>query len=454
MRQLSPTPHQQYHWTPTRQDTLFKIRHSLGLQQHLYRRRRPLESSIQNPLWTLQTHRHVLWTHQFTGHVLQSNAENAMTLVKQIPRQDRELHQRHDNSHERELPTPSTNSRGATRHLPRKFILFMPSQVQIWGIKNWVFGLNSWWHHPVSRPKEGRWTPQLASYPIHSKCYDQTLAYYADTLDCIIFLSFPSLHRSPCMIWSRGSPLYDMILWFSLVRYDLVASLYAILSPHFNLYDIYLRSTHTTILSIRGVQIPIDLVSSAMDSTRRRVVLFKPVQIPTSDPKSEFLCQLSLLLRRTYRPPWTPRTPEISPTPSSPRITRIVIAPVLWPSTWRASSVISKLNVLVTARQLKSSRTFNLNVTVKEVQSVLGILGYQRPFIPHYADIARPLTTLTKKNSPFIWTSECRTVNWIRRHPWGMCTVTKSESVVIIPSINMTLFLLTDDTTPQQCHFD
>ena len=47
--------------------------------------------------------------------------------------------------------------------------------------------------------------------------------------------------------------------------------------------------------------------------------------------------------------------------------------------------------------------------TVKEVRSVLGVLGYQRPFIPHYADIARPLTALTKKNTPFVWTEECRT---------------------------------------------
>ena len=45
--------------------------------------------------------------------------------------------------------------------------------------------------------------------------------------------------------------------------------------------------------------------------------------------------------------------------------------------------------------------------TVKEVRSILGVLGYQRPFIPHYTDIARPLTTLTKKNYPFSWTPEC-----------------------------------------------
>ena len=46
---------------------------------------------------------------------------------------------------------------------------------------------------------------------------------------------------------------------------------------------------------------------------------------------------------------------------------------------------------------------------MKEVRSVLGVLGYQRPFIPHYANIARPLTALTKKNTPFNWTMECRT---------------------------------------------
>ena len=40
---------------------------------------------------------------------------------------------------------------------------------------------------------------------------------------------------------------------------------------------------------------------------------------------------------------------------------------------------------------------------------MLGVLGYQRPFIPHYADIAQPLTALTKKNTPFEWTTECRT---------------------------------------------
>jgi hypothetical protein len=40
---------------------------------------------------------------------------------------------------------------------------------------------------------------------------------------------------------------------------------------------------------------------------------------------------------------------------------------------------------------------------VKEVRHTLGILGYQRPFICGYAQLARPLTELTKKGVPFCW---------------------------------------------------
>ena len=88
-------------------------------------------------------------------------------------------------------------------------------------------------------------------------------------------------------------PLYDMILWSFVVWYNLASSLGTIRAVGSSMYDINLRATHTMILSIRGVTIPIDLVSSAMDSIKRHIVLFKLVTIPTSDPKSEFLCQSS-----------------------------------------------------------------------------------------------------------------------------------------------------------------
>ena len=70
---------------------------------------------------------------------------------------------------------------------------------------------------------------------------------YADTLDCLVyFFLYPSTvahvrYQSRCTIRSGG--LFCLIL-----------------------YDINLGATHTTILSIRGVQIPIYLASSATDS--------------------------------------------------------------------------------------------------------------------------------------------------------------------------------------------
>ena len=124
----------------------------------------------------------------------------------------------------------------------------------------------------------------------------------------LIFLSSPPPKPMYDMILpdSRLVPMYDTILPDS----RLVPMCDTILSRF--LYDINLGAMHTTILGIRGVTISIYLVSSATDSIRWSVVLFKPVSVPTSDPKSEFLCQSSLLLRRTYRPPWTPHTPGIS----------------------------------------------------------------------------------------------------------------------------------------------
>ena len=85
-----------------------------------------------------------------------------------------------------------------------------------------------------------------------------------------------------------------MILSCSCVRYNLVLFSRTIQSGGVLVYDINLRAMHTMILSIRGVMIPIYLVSSAMDSIRQRVVLFKSVPVLASDPKSEFLCQSSL----------------------------------------------------------------------------------------------------------------------------------------------------------------
>ena len=44
----------------------------------------------------------------------------------------------------------------------------------------------------------------------------------------------------------------------------------------------------------------------------------------------------------------------------------------------------------------------------KGIKQFLGLMGYYRKFVPRFADISRPLTTLTKKDKKFEWTPECQ----------------------------------------------
>ena len=93
-----------------------------------------------------------------------------------------------------------------------------------------------------------------------------------------------------------------MISCLSYVQCDLESCSCMIQSLGSFMYDINLGATTTTILSIRGVTILIYLVSSTTDSISQSVVLFKPVRIPTPDPKSEFLCQLSFIAQNSQTP--------------------------------------------------------------------------------------------------------------------------------------------------------
>lgn len=54
--------------------------------------------------------------------------------------------------------------------------------------------------------------------------------------------------------------------------------------------------------------------------------------------------------------------------------------------------------------KIEAIRAWPLPTDVKQLHSFLGLAGYYRNFIHHFAIIARPLTDLLKKGTLFIWT--------------------------------------------------
>jgi hypothetical protein len=77
---------------------------------------------------------------------------------------------------------------------------------------------------------------------------------------------------------------------------------------------------------------------------------------------------------------------------------------------------------------------------VHEVCSTLRAFGYNRPFVPGYAAIVRPLTALTKKDTPFEWTQDC--TNAIRK----LKDIVKGDPV-LMQSDHTKEFILEVDTS-------
>ena len=55
----------------------------------------------------------------------------------------------------------------------------------------------------------------------------------------------------------------------------------------------------------------------------------------------------------------------------------------------------------------------------KEVKQFLGLAGYYGKFVPHFADLSRPLAQITYKDRVFEWTHECgKAFNFLKQ---GLC---------------------------------
>ena len=75
---------------------------------------------------------------------------------------------------------------------------------------------------------------------------------------------------------------------------------------------------------------------------------------------------------------------------------------------------------------------------VTQVRHILGLASYYRKFIPMSSSIVSPITSLIKKNAPFVWKAACHTALDMIKY-----AITNSP-VLIFPDPNKQYHLFTD----------
>ncbi|KAL4028533.1 hypothetical protein IC575_011730 [Cucumis melo] len=69
--------------------------------------------------------------------------------------------------------------------------------------------------------------------------------------------------------------------------------------------------------------------------------------------------------------------------------------------------VVSKAGVSVDLAKIEAVTSWTRPSTVSEVRSFLSLAGYYRRFVENFSGIATPLTQLTRKGAPFVWSKAC-----------------------------------------------
>ena len=72
------------------------------------------------------------------------------------------------------------------------------------------------------------------------------------------------------------------------------------------------------------------------------------------------------------------------------------------------SLIIGSEGIQVDPKKVEAVTNWPVPSTVKGVRSFLGFCNYYRRFVRNFAGIASPLSSVTKKKVPFVWTEECQ----------------------------------------------
>jgi len=70
--------------------------------------------------------------------------------------------------------------------------------------------------------------------------------------------------------------------------------------------------------------------------------------------------------------------------------------------------VCTPLGIRPDPKKIRAIEEYPVPKTVRDIRAFIGLAGYYRRHVPNFAGLAKPLTTLTKKDVPFVWTHECQ----------------------------------------------
>jgi len=69
-------------------------------------------------------------------------------------------------------------------------------------------------------------------------------------------------------------------------------------------------------------------------------------------------------------------------------------------------NICTPLGIRPGPKKVRAIEEYPVPKTVRDIRAFIGLAGYYKRHVPNFAELAKPLTTLTKKDVPFVWTHE------------------------------------------------
>jgi hypothetical protein len=79
-----------------------------------------------------------------------------------------------------------------------------------------------------------------------------------------------------------------------------------------------------------------------------------------------------------------------------------------WTEIRKLGHIVNKQGIRPDPKEVEAVQTWPVPKNVHDVKSFLGLVNYFRKFIKQCSEIAVPLTNLTKKSHPWVWTGRCQ----------------------------------------------